>query len=113
MVVDCHFKMLHEEFGYPRLANSDHSTVMNNSVWDILNGTLLKVGENGEVLRALLGSEVLTRAQIKEIYPNGYENPGWPHTHRSNEHERPFWQLMTFFDCSRIPVIVKMTDLIR
>ena len=89
---------------------------LSNAVWDIENGTILKLGDNMEVTHAILGFEKLTGEQICEIYGNPpiFKNLLWPKTNKFIEKEiGAHWTFMGFFDHCKIPVICQIVHLIQ
>lgn len=66
LVTESGLRDLHEHCGYPAEVmdfdcNSDlMQACLNYSVFDIENGTLIKLGENKEILAALRGKEQLS-----------------------------------------------------
>jgi hypothetical protein len=55
---------------------------LNNAVWDIDKGTILKLAEGGVITHAVLGLTVLTKKDIEELYgkPAVFEHLAYPET---------------------------------
>ena len=68
LLVECYLKELHESFpdDYPANIESDFNyekhlnMCLNGAVWDIKNGTVLKLVENKEIAHAVRGYEKLS-----------------------------------------------------
>lgn len=110
---------LHKKGGYPaEIADFDPSQIdicLNNAVWDIKTGNLLKLLEGGIVARACHGFKPLSQAEIEATYgsPPRFETLNYPQTTRefgSSEHN--YWVLMTYFDCCKIPNICRGVELV-
>ena len=73
-MVRSHLEDLRDNFkGYPKeTTDFDYEknlgTALNNAVWDIEHGTVLKLTEDKEVSHALLGFKKLTKTEIEAIY---------------------------------------------
>ena len=64
-LIKAHLVELHEGFNYPKeVANFDFnkglSVILNNGLWDIEHGTILKINENNVVAQAVYGFETLS-----------------------------------------------------
>jgi hypothetical protein len=55
---------------------------LNASIFDMDNGTVIKLAQNKEVIRAMKGFRVLTKKEIQKIYgsPPTYKSYSWPNT---------------------------------
>jgi len=82
-------RALHDELGYPDEIldfdcsedSLDFDLIQNSSLFDIDNGTLLKLGEDKEVLSALKGRNFLSKEEMIEIYGGPvprYNKYQWP-----------------------------------
>ncbi len=76
---------MHEHFGYPKeIIEFDYDkglpVCLDNAVWDIAQGTILKLGQNKEITHAVKGFEKLTHEQIIQIYgaPPIFKHLKWP-----------------------------------
>ena len=76
LLVKIELNDLYENHNYPKeVLDFDYSensiemqACLNYSVFDIDNGTLLKIGEGKEVLAAMKGRKVLSSSEIENIY---------------------------------------------
>lgn len=64
MLVEGHLEALHKDLGYPEeITKFDYekhlSSILNNAVWDIQRGNVLKLGAEKEVTHAMNGWEKL------------------------------------------------------
>jgi hypothetical protein len=110
---------MHSRGGYPSQIQDfdleDLSMCLNNVVWDIQRGNLLKLGEGKAVTRAYHGRNLLSSQKVNEIYgsPPIFSALDYPTTVRSMEKsEDAYWVLLTYFDCCKIPLICQGIDLI-
>ena len=80
---------------------SEHMKLcLNWSVFDVDNGTMIKLGEDNEVLAAMKGLHVLTPQQLRQIYGSPvpkYSGLQWPNLW--NFHSPPYFETFsTYFD---------------
>jgi hypothetical protein len=74
-----------EQFGYPReILNFDYDKHLglrlNNAVWDMDSGAMLKMGTGHTVLKAVQGYRTLSQFELNMRYgdPPKYPYLGWP-----------------------------------
>ena len=110
---------LHLKAGYPaQILETDPSLLglaLNNVVWDIQRGNILKLGSGRVVLRAYHGTQALNNDEIKLRYgtPPVFGALNYPTTIRSMEKEcDAHWVLLTYFDCVKVPLICRVIELI-
>ena len=86
---------------------------LNNGVWDIKHGTILKLDEDRRITHAVKGFSQLTKTQIREVYgePSVYLRLRWPETNRYLEKEES-WTFMTPFESFKLAIVSQVTDLI-
>jgi hypothetical protein len=75
LIVESYLAELHESFSYPKSVkefnyDTDLKVFLNNSVWDIEHGTILKITGKNTVSHALFGFESLNQFELKQIYGN-------------------------------------------
>ena len=91
-------------------------TQLNNGcVWDIDNGTLLKLGEEGVVLAAVMGFQKLQPEGINELYGNPpvYTHLKWPETMKETGGEYGnHWVFMGYFEAFLCQVVAQVVDAI-
>ena len=88
---------------------------MNNAVWDIEKGVVIRLGENKRVTHAIRGFSSLSKQEIIELYgdPPTFTNLKWPESIRCIEKEKgAHIVLMDIFHVTAIPVICQVTDFI-
>ena len=79
---------LHERLGYPEeirnVPDSIHGMSLNNTVWDIQNRLLLKLGEGKVVVQANRGTTKLTQAEIESVYSSSavFQPLNYPNTNK-------------------------------
>jgi hypothetical protein len=58
--------------------------MLNNAVWDIKNGTVLKLAEEGKITHGVHGFEKLDYKELTELYGNPpvYRNLAFPRSNR-------------------------------
>jgi hypothetical protein len=115
MIVESHLKELCDRFKYPDAimefdfeAKNHTRFCIENAIWDIATGVILKIDENKRILSAIRGFEILTMSQIQEIFGEEAEYPhlDWPARDRKIYLEKgSHWVLSTIFETSLIPVI--------
>jgi HAD superfamily 5'-nucleotidase-like hydrolase len=118
-VLVSHFlSKLHTDYGYPKEVmqfdfERGMGVCLNNGVWDIQNGTILKLDEGRRITHAVRGFKALSKEQIREIYgePCVYLNLKWPETHRNLEKDAS-WTFMTPFESFKLAVVSQVTDLL-
>ena len=86
---------------------------LNNAVWDIENGTVLKLGEKRVVMHAMKGWTSLTQDEIKEIYGDPpISQLKWPETTRyMTEEKGAHWTLMGYHESYLVPIICHVQSL--
>ena len=111
---------LHLRAGYPieitQIDQSYYDLGLNNAVWDIENGTVLKLVEGKEVARAIVGKRELSRDEIIRIYgdPPIFNTLNYPESIKQIEKpEGSHLSFFTFFDSAKIPLICKGIELIE
>lgn len=89
LVVQSYLDDLHDSQGYPKEItdfNFDKhlSVMLNNAVWDIENGTILKLAEEGKITHAVHGYEKLDYRELTELYGNPpvYRKLAFPKSNR-------------------------------
>ena len=76
LIIQTYLTDLHDNFkGYPKETtdfdfDNHHSLQLNNAVWDIENGNILKLAENKLVVAAVKGFDKLTQIEIIATYGN-------------------------------------------
>jgi hypothetical protein len=90
---------------------------MNYAVWDVKHGTLLKLTKGRRVSHAIRGFEKLSDLTIRELYgePPMFESFGWISTGKKlqdAQRDRPYWVMMGYSDCYKIPVICQIVAMI-
>lgn len=110
---------MHTKGGYPaEIAHyepGDLGLCLNNTVWDIPRGNLLKLTEGKVITRAYHGRRPLLNQEICTIYgsPPIFSALDYPTCHRRmDQSEDSYWILMTYFDCCKIPLICQGIELI-
>jgi hypothetical protein len=81
---------------------------LNNSVWDVKNGTILKLCEGHYISHAIKGFKKLTDIQIREIYgePPRFDSLKWPSTNKQLKVlEGAHWTMHGLLEACKIPVI--------
>ena len=99
LVVDSLLSQLHEQCKYPievkHFNYQKHAQVcLNNAIWDIEHGTILKVGEDGKITHAVHGFDALTTEQITRVY-------GPDRLFTNGKH----MTFLSFFESCRIPIV--------
>ena len=93
------------------------SVCMNNAVFDIDKGLLLKLGEGKEVLAALKGRKAMSQEEIQEVYGSPtpkFERIDWPKLSSPTSAEGPsFYTLSTYFAAARAAQIVMGVEMIN
>lgn len=108
-------------YGYPEELRhwppSLSAIALNNVIWDIEHRTLLKLGEGKIIVQAFRGSQRISESEIVAIYgsPPIFEAFNYPTQTVSDlsKIEGAHGALMTYFDCSRAPVIAHALDLLQ
>jgi hypothetical protein len=88
--------------------DNDLNVFMNNAVWDIEHGIVLKLAEDKVITHAICGFENLSHTQIISIYgdPPVFKHLKWPQSSRLlDQVEGAHWVLNGFFDACKVPVI--------
>jgi hypothetical protein len=88
---------------------------LSNAVWDIENGTILKLTEGKYVSHAIRGFTVLSTQEIQKLYGETpiFSHLKWPQT--KQQLERPsgsHWTMSDIFDRSKIAVACHITHLL-
>ena len=94
--------------------DEDMGVCLNNGVWNVRNGTVLKLDEGRRITHAVRGFTPLTRDKIREIYgePSVYIHLKWPKTNRYLENEETeHWAFMGHFDSFKLAEVSQVTDL--
>jgi hypothetical protein len=85
LLVESYLADLVEHFKYPaEIKNFDYENnlgvCLNNAVWDVHSGMVLKLVEGREISHAILGFESLDREEIVEVFgePPVYQHLKWP-----------------------------------
>jgi hypothetical protein len=89
---------------------------LNGGVWDITNGTILRLAEGKIVSHAVKGYKALTKDEIVKLYgePPVFKHLQWPETNKQIEDkEGAHWTLMTFSDYYKIPIICHVVHLME
>lgn len=89
---------------------------LNNAVWDIEKGTILKLGEGKEIMHAVLGFDKFTNEKIREVYgPHPvFHALKWPETNKQLESAKgAHWTMMGFNECYKVPIVCHITDCIK
>jgi hypothetical protein len=94
LLISTHLKSLHENHGYNKeIMNFDYESnldlCLNNAVWDIQNGLVLKLSSKKEILHGMRGFEKVSDAELYEIYgePPIFDMLKWPQTNCAVETE--------------------------
>ena len=90
-------------------------TILQNSVWDIEKGNIVKLSEDKEVVFAIHGFKKLTKDELIGMYGEYPEfiNLRWPvATKRMEKEKGAHWVLMGYNDACIIPVICQIITLI-
>jgi hypothetical protein len=91
---------------------------LNNAVWDIDNGNVLRLGEGKVITHAIRGFKTLTQEEIEKVYgkPPFYKHLKWPETNKIIEGDKikvgHHWTMMGNFDRCKLAVVCKATELI-
>jgi hypothetical protein len=117
---------LHENFDYPAVVKAESFTTIKDSkfiylncvVWDVDNGTMLKLAEGCLITHAILGYETLSREKIEEIYgfPPIFKNLKWPQTNKlllREFNQGNTWTFMGYFEACYVPVVCHIVHLIK
>ena len=85
LLIEGHLKELHDKYQYPEAImkfDYEKHSALNNAVWDISKGNVLKLGGGKEVSHAMHGWEKLSPETIREVYgqPPIFEALKWPET---------------------------------
>lgn len=108
LVVDSLLSQLHDSCkGYPsQVKQFDYKrnaqVCLNNAIWDIEHGTILKVGEDGKITHAIHGFEPLSSDQISRVYG--------PDRQFTNGKHMTF---LSFFESCRIPIVCQLVHMIK
>ena len=100
-----------EEFTHDKLG-----VWLNCAVWDIPNGTILKLGEGRVITHGLLGFEKLSAKRLCRMYgdPPVFRNLLWPDTPKLLDSEdKAHWTFINYEECCRIPVVCQVVQLMR
>ena len=95
-------------------ANNHTRYCMENAIWDVETGCILKLDQNKKILVALRAFEILDFKQIQEIFgPEGkYPHLDWPTLDRRIYLSKgSHWVLSTIFETSLVPVICQAVSL--
>jgi hypothetical protein len=109
------------EHGYPKeiiLFDYDRNlgVCLNNAVWDIEKGVIVRLGEEKEVTHAIRGFQALSKEEIIELYgdPPIFTSLKYPETTCYVEQDKgAHVVLMDYFHRCSIPVICQITDFIK
>ena len=124
VLAQIHLRDLHEYSGFPAEVmefNTDEDSeamrsCLNFSLFDIDNGTLLKLGEGNEVLAGQKGMNVLKYDELCALYGSPvpkFEHVKFPFLHSFPETEGPnYTTLCTYFDTVKVPAIMKAIQII-
>ena len=85
-------------------------------MWDIENNLVLKLAEGKEIVRAFKGFTEVPLSQVYNIYgkPPIYDPLDYPNrSSQLKEQKGAHWTLMTYFDCCKVPIILKGIELIE
>ena len=88
---------------------------MNNVVWDIEKGTILRLGPGGKILHAVIGYEKLSDDHIRDVYGNNpvYKHLKWPETNKQLEEAAgAHWVLFSYWESLTVPLICHIVNLI-
>ena len=103
-----------EKFNYPesmKMFNykKNLGVCLNNAVWDIDNGVIVKLGEEKYVSHAIRGYKSLTKTEIEGIYgrPPIFKHLKWPETNKILEEESKgnHWTMMGIFDRCKLAAV--------
>ena len=123
LVVKSYLRDLHETFPdyYPEEViefdfHNNLGVFLNNAIWDIYNGTVLKIDEELTVTHAIHGFEKLSNEKIREIYgdPPKFKNLRWPRQVWVMEDVMgAHWTMMGMAKAIKVPVVCQVMDLIK
>lgn len=89
LLISGHLKALHEQYEYPEVIldfdyDKNINLCLNNAVWDIENGLILKLSGEKEIFYAMRGYERVSDAELFEIYgePPTFNALKWPETNK-------------------------------
>jgi hypothetical protein len=91
---------------------------MSNSVWDIDNGVILKLGEGRVITHAIRGFSKLSNTNIEELYgsPPIFRALKWPDTAKNvacKPDEGMHWAMLGLWEACKIPAICQVTHYIN
>ena len=106
------------ELGYPKEIldfniQDEEEMCLNASVFDMDNGTVIKMAENRLVIRAMKGFRVLSTKEIESIYgsPPIYKQYVWPNTSNITDKKGGYWVFLTFFDTPKVALVLSAINL--
>ena len=90
------------------------SVSLNCAVFDLENGTILKLDSNKKIVRAVSGFDVLDGREVEEMYGKDaiFNKICWPERDRKLE-EKGYWVLSGLFEASLCPVICQVISFIK
>jgi hypothetical protein len=107
--------------GYPKELmqfdfNKHLNVCNNNSVWDIHNGTILKLAEGGVITQAIRGFVSLSQSQIEVLYgtPPKFEQLKWPEKNSLElANPKAYLTIMGQFEMYKTVVICQVVHFMR
>jgi hypothetical protein len=89
---------------------------LNNAIWDIDKGTILKLDENKIITHASIGLVSIGKHEIIRLYGNPpvFSNLKWPETTKRLNKNVPgnYWVFMGYFESAFVPVIAHLTQMV-
>jgi hypothetical protein len=113
---------LHQAFeGYPKEImefnfEENFGVFLNNAIWDIKKGLIIKINADKEVTHALSGFEPLSYPEIKNMYGNPPKIKYIYLPDKASQMEQEYGSYMTmcgFLESFKVPIICQIIDLIK
>ena len=88
---------------------------LNGAIFDIENGTILKLAEGQEVVRAMKGYKALTQKEIKQLYgsPPVFSHYVWPNTTNLTSKRGGYWACISYFDTPKVALFLTAVEMIE
>jgi hypothetical protein len=113
LIIESYLTDLVDKFKYPesmKMFNykKNLGVCLNNAVWDVDNGVIIKLTEGKFISHAIRGYKSLSEEEIHEIYgrPPIFKNLKWPETNKVLEGEKGnHWTMMGIFDRCKLAAV--------
>lgn len=107
-------QILVDEYNYDRELlepfHNDRDSCFKGLVFDFKKGNILKFAEDGEMVKACHGFQVLTEEELKDIYPEGW--PYFGELKRSLDQSENYHYFENFFDMPLLVLCARIIDML-